>query len=751
MELPGFEIQREIGRGGMARVYLAVQKKFGRQVVLKVVSPDFARDPQFRRRFLQESRINAQLSHPNIVQVYDVGAHNDLLYLVLEYIKGGDLIRRMERGIHVQDLIRVVRDIGRALDYAHSQGFIHRDIKPENILFREDGSAVLSDFGIARVADENPSITRAGTVVGTPQYMSPEQAAGRKLDARSDLYSLGVVFYRMLTGDVPYKADSAVSIGIKHLQEPVPRLPNYLAPFQPVIDRCLAKKPDHRYQSGGELTEALEAVRTDTPLPNATIRQEAVSTEEIRAVGSSLLTTVRDPARVDRSQRLRRRQVLRQVVLVSLLVALIGGASLVAVKEPQWVMRLLAVAGIVDDPTVQEAWNNARSLRQDPNQSLAAIVSAYRRVLTLQPDHPGALDALNGLAAQWRSDIERALASGDLAQAETKLAESSQSFPDDPSLTALAEQLTDRRHAQNLLASTQALLRSHGLSDIPSATAAIQAYQEVLRLAPGNATARAELDTLAQHYATLAANAADEGNVDGAISFLDRATAANNALPQLALVREKIQQANTLRTAISDLLQQASRYREAGALINPPGENAAELYHRVLATDPDNVIATQGLNEVVSQLLSEATQRLTAGDLDGVRALLDRASAVGLAPDAVNQIKTRLDAEANRRSAVAANLARARELLSQGFVTEPPTGNAVSILREVERIDPENAEARVLLQQCAERLAGVAEDAYAVGMTEDARHYLELALTVTPGVARWRELREQWEKDDPTL
>ncbi len=752
IELPGFEIQRELGHGGMARVYLAVQQKFGRQVALKVVANEFAKDPGFRSRFLQESRINAQLSHPNIVQVYDVGVHGELLYLVMEYIKGGDLIQRLDRGIHVQELMRVVSDIGRALDYAHNRGFVHRDIKPENILFREDGSAVLSDFGIARAVDGNPTMSRLGTVVGTPQYMSPEQASGGKLDGRSDLYSLGVVFYRMLTGDVPYKAESAVSIAIKHLQDPVPRLPNYLSAFQSVIDRCLAKKPEQRFQTGAELSAALQAISVEMPLPNATIKARAVSTREVHAVGAGAFTTLRDPVRAERGERRRaRRRWTRQAITFLLLVVVVAGGSLMLVQQPKWITRLLSVAGVVDDPMVQEAWNSARSLREDPNQSLATIVSAYRRVLSLEPDHAGAKEALAGLASQWKQDVAEALAQGNLSLAETKLAQSSQAFPDDPMLAELSVQTTNRRHAESLLASTQALLRSHGLSDIPSATAAIQAYQEVLRLAPGHPVARAELDAMAQHYASQAGEAADAGRLDDAISFLDRATAANNTLAELTTVREQIRQANTLRTAISDILQQASRYRAAGALINPPGENAAELYHRALATDPDNVIAVQGLNEVVSQLTANATQLLARGDLEQVRALLDRATAVGLNPQAINQIKARLDTEATRQTAVTAYLADAESLLSEGYVTEPPERNAVFLLREVERVDPGNPRARLLLAQSAARLVGVAQDAYDVGMIDDAKHYLELALTVTPDVPEWRELRLKWEQDASSI
>jgi tetratricopeptide (TPR) repeat protein len=372
-------------------------------------------------------------------------------------------------------------------------------------------------------------------------------------------------------------------------------------------------------------------------------------------------------------------------------------------------------------------------------------------VLNLAPGHQAAEAALASIADQWKADIRSALEQGNLTLAENKLEETTQAFPNDASLVDLSRQLTNRKHAERLLATTQGLLSSHGLSDIPSATAAIQAYQEVRRLAPGHVVAQAELDALGQHYANLAAQAADEGQVEQAIGFLDRASAANDQLPELALVREKIQEAATLQSAISDMLQQASAYRGAGALINPPGQNAAELYHRVLATAPDNPIAAQGLNEVVSQLLASASRLLDSGDLDGVQGLIDRARAVGLDEESINRLRGRLDGELARRSTVQDNLDEAEALLDNGFITEPQSRNAVALLRDVERLDPGNERANELLARSAERLADVAREAYEAGLTGDAKHYLELALTVTPDVPAWRELRIEWEQRAATL
>ncbi len=749
IDIPGFQIQKELGRGGMARVYLAVQRKFGRLVALKVVSGDFTRDTRFRERFIRESRINARLTHPNIVQVYDVGAHESSLYLVLEYVRGGDLNQRLERGMRLTELVNVVKDMCRALDYAHGKGFVHRDIKPENILFREDGSAVLTDFGIAQFTDADPSLTQAGTVVGTPQYMSPEQASGRELDGRSDIYSLGVVLYKMLTGDVPYKADSAVSVGIKHLQEPVPRLPNYLKAFQEVIDRALAKRRDQRFQNGAEFMAALDAVQMGAELPNATIRAQAVSTQEIRAVGTDLLTTARDPGRMDRNtDRRRHRRRLRLLYSLLVMVTLLSGIAYLVVEQPPWSTRILTIAGVIEDPLVREAWSNAQALHQDPNQGLAAVVAAYRRVLELDPEHREAREAVAGLASQWRQAFSTALAQGDLAQAETKLAGLTSAFPGDPELNSLSERLADRRRAEDLLTSTQALLRSHGVSDIPSATAAIQAYREVLRLAPEHTVAQQELDTIARYYADLATTAARQGSVDDALSFLDRASAANAGLPVLDDVRDSIRQATTLQEEISQMLQQAGELRAAGTLIDPPGENAAEVYHRVLAADPDNVVAVQGLKEVESQIVSRATRLIAESDIGAVQTLLDRSGAVGLDADTLAEVKERLDTEVARLASVQSGLERARELMAQGFITAPQADNAVAVLREIQRIDPGNQEAAAMLTAAAERLARVAQEAYDVGMVEEARQYLELALTVTPDVSAWRALRATWNQDN---
>jgi serine/threonine-protein kinase PpkA len=268
-EIPGFKILKTLGRGGMANVYLGLQESMEREVAIKVMLPQLLTDPSFGDRFLREARIAAKLAHPHIVAVIDVGVAGDMYYMAMEYHPGGDLKAKIRKGLGQKEAIRIMKDVAGALDYAHKTGFVHRDIKPDNILFSRSGSAVLSDFGIARAADGGTHLTATGSVVGTPHYMSPEQAQGRPVDGRADLYSLGIMFYQMLTGKVPFGGDSALSIGIKHIRDPIPRLPEGLSKYQTFLDKLLAKEPDDRWQTGADVVRTLEVLEAEGSLSDS--------------------------------------------------------------------------------------------------------------------------------------------------------------------------------------------------------------------------------------------------------------------------------------------------------------------------------------------------------------------------------------------------------------------------------------------------------------------------------------------------
>ncbi|KAB2923968.1 MAG: serine/threonine protein kinase [Candidatus Contendobacter sp.] len=260
--IPGYRIEKIIGKGAMSTVYLAVQESLDRRVALKVLAPSLATDPTFSKRFVKEGKIVAKLSHPHIVTIYDTGVHQDCSYIAMEYLEAGTLKERIKSGLSPEQAVKVLVQIAQALGYAHRQNCIHRDIKPANILFRNPETAVLSDFGIAKNLEDKTQLTAAGWRIGTPNYMSPEQALGKPVDARCDLYSLGVVFYETLTGSRPYKGADAFETAILHVKGPIPTLPEPLRQFQPVINRLLAKTPEARFASAEELAQVIQNATT---------------------------------------------------------------------------------------------------------------------------------------------------------------------------------------------------------------------------------------------------------------------------------------------------------------------------------------------------------------------------------------------------------------------------------------------------------------------------------------------------------
>jgi serine/threonine-protein kinase PpkA len=263
MNIPGYRIERELGRGGMSTVYLAEQEFLGRHVALKVMAPALAADRSFSERFLRETCTVARLTHPHILAVYDVGSAGHSYYLAMEYVPGGDLKQRLRTGpLPPQDALTAVRQVAQALGYAHAQGFVHRDVKPENILFRADGTVVVTAFGIANAVGSDTWIPGMGMSNCTPHYMSPEQARGREVDGRSDLYSLGVVLFEALAGRVPFDAEDTLAIPDAHLNDPPP----HLAKLQPLLNRLLAKNPEARFASAAELVQALDAALAGQPL-----------------------------------------------------------------------------------------------------------------------------------------------------------------------------------------------------------------------------------------------------------------------------------------------------------------------------------------------------------------------------------------------------------------------------------------------------------------------------------------------------
>ncbi len=267
-----YEIKGEVGRGGMASVFLAHDPHFKRDVAVKILPRQYTHDPMFRTRFNREAQTIAALEHPAIVPVYDFGEEDDQPFLVMRYMTGGSLADRITKEpIPIPTAIRIVRRISSALDEAHRNGIIHRDLKPGNILFDHLNNAFLADFGIVKLAESTISFT-GNSLIGTPAYMSPEQAKGtEELDGRSDIYTLGIILFEMLTGRLPYQANTPIGLALKHISEPVPSIhefsPHIPPEFEMIMRRALAKEREHRFASGAEFAAALQTASSGGQIP----------------------------------------------------------------------------------------------------------------------------------------------------------------------------------------------------------------------------------------------------------------------------------------------------------------------------------------------------------------------------------------------------------------------------------------------------------------------------------------------------
>jgi DNA-binding response OmpR family regulator len=260
--IKGLRCVRALATSTMSTVYLAESEREARLVVLKLLRqiPELGDKPGTFDRFLQEYEIIRQIDHPNVVRIYELGVADDHAFIQMEFFAAGDLRAQMRRGITPAEALQFLRQMAAALAAIHEAGVLHRDLKPGNVMLRADGSIALIDFGLAKQLSLEAEITATGEIFGTPYYMSPEQGHGRVTDARSDLYSLGVMFYEMLTGKKPFLAPTPMAVIYKHANTPVPMLPEEFAHWQGLLDGMLAKKPDDRFQSGEELVAAIDTL-----------------------------------------------------------------------------------------------------------------------------------------------------------------------------------------------------------------------------------------------------------------------------------------------------------------------------------------------------------------------------------------------------------------------------------------------------------------------------------------------------------
>jgi len=397
-----YEVLERIGAGGMAIVYKAKDLLLNRVVTIKVLREQFVTDEDFIRRFRREAQSAASLSHPNIVSIYDVGKDGDTEYIVMEYVEGRNLkeVIREYAPLSTEQSINLARQITGAIQNAHEHHIIHRDIKPHNILVTADGHAKVTDFGIAR-AVSSATVTHTGDIVGSVHYLSPEQAKGIQSNEQSDIYSLGIVLYELLTGKVPYDGETPIAIALKHLQQE-PVSPSKLNPrigkeFEAVIMRAISKSPEQRYVSAKDLLEDLNHIQAGQPITWSAISQEydPEATQTHKGMGKALAPIgVKKPIPTKSINKKRRLWIVGSLVL---LFALLSGGlwnyiAVASTNVPDLVGKTVPVAedfikdaGLSFDPEVTQEFSDEvekdRIIKQDPRADTSVKVGRTVKVV----------------------------------------------------------------------------------------------------------------------------------------------------------------------------------------------------------------------------------------------------------------------------------------------------------------------------------------------------------------------------------
>ena len=435
-----YRVERSVGRGGMAEVFLAHDTLLDRPIALKVLFPEYATDPAFVERFRREAQAAAGLQHPHIVAVYDWGKVNNTYFIAMEYVSGktlAEILKDRKQLTHTQ-AADIARDVASALGFAHDNGVVHRDIKPGNILVRADGVVKVADFGIARALDSSTdeALTQTGLVMGTAAYLSPEQAQGAQPDPRSDLYSLGVVMYEMVGGRPPYVGDSSLSVAYQHVHavpEPLKKL-NQFVPleFEAVVAKCMAKSADKRYQSGQALIDDLRRVEEGSDVQalstlRSTARDESpLTTQAIPVVTPTLSEQPTAEHEVfDNSARRTARYVFGSavgfVILLAVIVigirALTNGGGLVDVPDTVGMQYAQAEQVIIDagltpvgNPQPSDGIEPGVVYAQEPGTG-ERVDTGTRILITYQPTETVTVPAIQGMLI---ADATELLASVDL-------------------------------------------------------------------------------------------------------------------------------------------------------------------------------------------------------------------------------------------------------------------------------------------------------------------------------------------------
>lgn len=730
MLIPGYRIVKLLGEGGMAKVYLAIQESFDREVALKIMAPHLSTsDSQYGERFLREARIVAKLNHAHIVSVFDVGVHDGLHYLSMEYVPGKDL-KHKRTELNLAQNLRAVKEIALALDFAHKKGYVHRDIKPENILIHaEDGRAVLTDFGIARITGLEDNLTQTGVAIGTPSYMSPEHALGKAIDHRADLYSLGVVMFYLIAGHVPFTGESAVAVGLKHAVEPVPRLTGALIVFQPVLEKILAKQAEKRFQSGHEFAEIIEElIDKITPEmeslwseaiknPLATAGRGAGADKTIATPTSSAISSAANDN--DLSSALKHYVSQSQEQSAKTTAELIAARESELSKSGYYALKKLAeqknaletepapvnrepapitskanqdrtrlteLAGVTARASAPEFAPQNMGLQADTRQSHKTSSKKNKSVWTWVV--LVAVIVVAGVAwkNQWLQNVGEAL-NNNLA-----------TLPDDPKASAKNTQGNDNVSAAqqseltNPSASTPETPKENPTDVTEKISTDIRADVDKAEAGRTNAAANdsASLTTSPEGASAEPVNAHGQTGVAKTVNEITKnANTEAEGKSVAAVTAPAPTEAEQKLQKIQALLISAQSAMEQGKLMEPDEGNAEKLFREILDIDANNAEAKNGLTNVGIALAARGLSLVKSGDLTAANRDYERALTLAPRDKDVPLLKQRMEA-ARREQDAQVYVNKAQDAIAKNQLLAPEKDNAYVHYQKALSIHPAN-------------------------------------------------------------
>lgn len=800
VNIPGYELVRELGVGGMAIVYLAIQTSLDRKVALKVMRRNIEDVDKFERRFLMEGRTLAKLPHRNIVAVYDIVKGDATTYIAMEYLDGGTLHDRMRDGLSLAEAVAIVVQIAGALQFAHDHGVIHRDLKPSNIMFRDESTPVLTDFGIARQQDaQQTRLTQTGMLVGTPTYMSPEQINALEVDGRSDLYSLGVMFYELLTGNAPFSGETPIAVLMAHLTTPAPALPPAFAEFQPVLDRMLAKNREERFANLKEFTKALKAVviANETLWARLQADPNQSSSEQLRALGFSIssqtagdlqqppglrrtgqvnpqsgrmaapnaATQVATPAQVRTSERAAPRMPAPAVAAPEPPAPPVAPRS----RAPMWGALAFVVVLVIGlgwwfglrdnedidprnksrvDAILQVLDTQIKEGRLTPPPFDDNAWDTYRAAQELAPRYAETLKRKQVLLAALIQASKAALGREDFSTASILQNAAKDVAPEDPEVTALQQAITDAQTARQNAAEVQRLLaeaeRALSGGQAFGANGAYTLLNSAERLAPNQAQVRAFRTKLLDSVLNPIRQSLLRDDLASADSSLQALANDLGNDPDWRKLQDEIvarKNQRELDGRINQIYARLEAQIRAGKLLAPPGDSALESLRAAEALSTTHAGLAQRRADLVDALLAAARTDLSSNRAASAVRIADAVISLDARNAEAKSLKTTAEGQLGETERkIAQALAGAQNAVLRNDLYAPAGQNAKELAEQVLRLDSQNADAKKLLSDLPGTAAAKIAELTDAGELDAAKLLADQALKAHPADQRLAKL-----------